>query len=166
MKKLVSLAVMILMLGGTVILAQSEDDSADAEAQALESYVQMVKGDLKAKRDSALKTLLVMTEEQRAVFDPLKQQYDEERGALRESQLALVRKFMAIHDQLTLESSSALADQFFALDEEVIQLRRKYFQLMSEEIGAVTAVQFLQLQGQFETMADLKLATAAPLAVE
>jgi hypothetical protein len=37
---------------------------------------------------------------------------------------------------------------------------------MSEQIGAVTAVQFLQLQGQFETMADLKLATAAPLAVE
>ena len=166
MKKLVSLAAMILLFGGTIALAQSDDDSADAEVQALDSYVQMVKGDLKAKRDSALRTLLVMTEEQRAVFDPLKQRYDEERGALRESQLALMRKFMAIHDQLTLESSAALADQFFALDEEVIQLRRKYFKLMSEQIGAVTAVQFLQLQGQFETMADLKLATAAPLAVE
>ena len=32
-------------------------------------------------------------------------------------------------------------------------------------LGLVVAVQYLQLQGQFETMADLKIATHVPLAV-
>ena len=164
MKKLVTLAAVVLMLGGSMTFGQSDDSSA--EVQALDGYLQMIKGDLVAKRDSALSTLLVLTEEQADAFWPLKQAYDEERGALRQRQLDLLRKFMAIHDKLTRESSAGLADQFFALDEEVIKLRKKYFEKMSEQVGAVTAVQFLQLQGQFETMADLKIATAAPLAME
>ena len=46
---------------------------------------------VKARDPSGWKNLQRVTEEQRAVFDPLKQQYDEERGDLREQQLGHLR---------------------------------------------------------------------------
>jgi len=52
----------------------------------------------------------------------------------------------------------------FSLDEQRAALHKKYFDLMVERVNPVVAAQFLQLQRQFETMGDLKLATYVPLA--
>ena len=43
-------------------------------------------------------------------------------------------------------------------------LHRAYFRQISEEISPVVAVQFIQIQNRFETMADVKAATYTPIA--
>ena len=63
MKKSMSIAIVMFLLGGTLVVAQSE-----AEQKVLEQYVQMVKGDLTAKRDSALRTLVQLDPGQSDTF--------------------------------------------------------------------------------------------------
>jgi len=159
-KKVMLIAIATLLVGGTFAFAQSE-----SEMQVLEQYVQMVKGDLTAKRDSAMKTLLELNEEESAAFWPLLKQYDKESKAINKKRRAMLEEFLGVYDKLTPAKAEELANIAFELDDERNALRKKYFKTISGEISAVVAVQFLQLQSQFETMGDIKLATAMPLAV-
>ena len=159
-KKVMLIALATFLVGGTIVSAQSE-----SETQVLEQYVQMVKGDLTAKRDSAMRTLLELNDEESAKFWPLLKQYDKEKNALRKQRRAMLEEFLGVYDKLTPAKAEELANVAFELDNARTELRKKYFKMISGEISAVVAVQFLQLQSQFETMGDMKLATAMPLAV-
>jgi hypothetical protein len=160
-KRLLPIGIALVLLGGTLAAAQSE-----AESKVLDDYVQMVKGDLTAKRDSALRTLVQLEPGQSDTFWDLVKAYDNDAKALREKRMAMLADFIKVHDQLTEAKAQELADRAFTLADERMALRKKYFQRMSDEVSTVAAVQFLQLQGQFETMGDLKIATAMPLAVK
>ena len=161
MKKVILVVLASLLLGGTLAPAQSE-----AEMQVLDQYVQMVKGDLTAKRDSAMRTLLELSEDESEKFWPLLKQYDKESKALRGKRRAMLEEFLGVYDKLTPAKAEELANVAFEIDNERNALRKKYFKKISGEVSAVVAVQFLQLQSQFETMGDMKLAAAMPLAVK
>jgi len=138
---------------------------ASAKADVLEKFFEAAGQDLGARRNSALQVLLEINEEEKKVFMPLLKSYDKELSALFDARFEMIREFAGIHDKLTAEKATELAELALDLDEKRSALHRKYFRLMSEQISPVVAVQFLQLQSQFETMADLKLATNVPLAV-
>ena len=160
MSKLVSACLLPLVFVIPTVLAQ---DSA-AETKVLEDYFKVVKGDLTAKRDSALRTLVQLSEDEAKAFWPLVETYDDEMAQQRKQRRAVIEEFLGVYDKLTPEQAQKLADRALDLDVARNEVRRKYFKLMAREVSPVVAAQFLQLQGQFETMGDLKLAAAMPLA--
>jgi hypothetical protein len=147
------------------VLPTAAQMDAPAKEEVLEKYLDAVGQDLGARRDSALLALLELDEEEKKVFLPLLKAYDKELDALFDARLEVLREFSAIHDKLTDEKATELAERALDIGDERTALQRKYFRLISEKVSPIVAVQFLQLQGQFETMADLKLATNVPLAV-
>jgi hypothetical protein len=161
------LALVPALLAALILLSLPAAAQMDAPTKEdyLEKFFEAAGQDLGARRDSALRTLLEISEEEKKVFMPLLESYDKELSAIFDARFALLREFSGVHDELTNEKASELAERALDLDEKRSALHRKYFRLMSEQVSPVVAVQFLQLQGQFETMADLKLATNVPLAV-
>jgi len=164
-KSFVVLAVVCLSAG--IAAAQTVvPETPAAEQQTLEQYLKMVRGDLEAQRDSALQGVLEMNEAERKAFWPLKQAYDKELAEIGKRRLAAIQDYMKSYKQPTPEKARELFDRFYKLDEDRMALRKKYFDLMSKEVSIVIAAQFSQLERQFETMGDLKLATRMPLAVK
>ena len=160
MNKLVVAGFSLLMLGSAAALAQD----SDADMKALEQYMQAAKGDLTAKRDSALKTLVQLDQEKSKAFWALVKSYDGEMAEQRKLRRSMLEDFFKVRDKLTVEKAEELADRALDLDTQRNEVRRKYFKRMAHEVSPIAAAQFLQLQGQFETMGDLKLAGAMPLA--
>lgn len=158
-------AVLTLGLVVACALPATGGQPAEANKQVLEQYFSAIGADLAARRDSALSTLIELTPEEAKLFWPMKKAYDTELNKWFDARFALLGEFDATHDKLTAETATALAERALKLDEQRTDLHRRYFKQMSEEISPVVAVQYLQLQGQFETMADLKIATHVPLAV-
>jgi hypothetical protein len=168
--KISSLGIVTLLVGavlGSAFVQPAQAQSGGgSQAQALDEYLKMVRGDLAKRRDSALRGLLQLDDAEAKTFWPLQQAYDAELKRISDARLFLVREFGQVYDKLTAEKAKGLAVRFFELDDQRIALHRKYFERISEEVSPVVAVQFIQLQRQFETMASLKLATNAPLAVK
>ena len=162
MSKLVPVCIALLVLGAVALPARAQDD----ETKALEQMLQVARGELTAKRDSALKTLVELDGEKEQAFWSLVGQYDKEMVEQRNQRRALIGEFVAAHDKLTAAQAENLADRVLDLDSARNEVRRKYFKRMSKEVSPVAAAQFLQIQWQFETMGDLKLQTAMPLATE
>jgi len=145
--------------------AQAEG-SKDPTTKALGEHLKAVRGDIMAKRESALKTLIVLDESQAKAFWPLKDQYDAELRKNGEARQALLREYAKVYKNPSPEQAKDLAKRSLKLDEDRNNLRGKYFDLMSEKVSVVAAGQFLQLTRQFETMMDMKVQSVVPLAGE
>ena len=155
---LLSLAFGVVLSAGSPALGQSADD------KALDGLLESIRGDLVPRRDSAMSTLIQLNDEEAKAFWPLKKQYDAELRKLYDTRLALMKEFAASHKLLTREVADDLADRFLDLERNRTELHRKYFKLMAKQVSPVAAAQFLQLQAQFEAMAEVQLMSSAPLA--
>lgn len=171
MNKIKMLGLCVLLIGTALAWIPGQPARAGEKAQAptqdqlLEEYFEVLRGDLTLRRDSALRALIQLKEGEAEPFWALQKAYDAELAQIGEKRVALARKYAAHHAELTDEQATGLAQKFLALDDERNALRRKYLEKISADVSPIVAVQFLQLQRQFETMADLKVATNAPLAV-
>jgi hypothetical protein len=163
-KKLQSVAIVSLLVAMMLALPLPAR-AGDAAAEALAEYVKMIGGDLAARRDSAVKTLLQLSEGESKKFWAIKKEYDKEFRALIDQRMALLKEYSKVHDKLTTEKANELAGRSFDISAQRNELHRKYYERISTEISPVIAIQYLQLQGQFETMFDMKLATNVPLAI-
>jgi len=163
-KRILSVTVGFVLLA-LVLLAPQPVQAKDPAAKAMKEYVQMIGGDLAAKRDSALSALITLSADEAKVFWPIKKEYDAEFKKLIDERLAVLTEFDSVHDRLTPTLARELADRALATGEKRSKLHRTYFDRISKEVSPIVAVQFLQLQGQFETMFDMKLATTVPLAM-
>jgi len=141
------------------------EKGSDAEQETLESYLKLVRGDLEARRDSALQGLLHLSATEAKAFAPLKQGYDQELRGIGNRRLAAIDDYVKVSSKLTPEDARRLGEVFHQLDVDRLNLRKKYFDRVSKDVSPVAAVQFMQIERQFETMGDLKLATRMPIAV-
>jgi hypothetical protein len=165
--KIKMLGLCVLLIGTALAWIPGQPARAEeqAQTQTLEEYFEVLRGDLTLRRDSALRALIQLGEGEAEPFWALQKAYDAELAQIGEKRLAVAQKYMKHHADLTAEQATGLAQKFLALDDERNALRRKYFEKIAADVSPIVAVQFLQLQRQFETMADLKVATNAPLAV-
>ena len=85
------LPVLLLVSLATAVPTRAADKT---EAQMLDEHLQVVRGDIVAKRDSAIKTLVQVDEQHAAAFRTLREQYDAELKKLSEARQALIREFV------------------------------------------------------------------------
>jgi hypothetical protein len=137
---------------------------AQSDTQAVDSHIDEVRRTIIQKRDSALSVLLEMSDEQAAAFWPLQKGYDKDMMELGKTDQKLVREFRQAFGKLTAETASSIAERFFDLERDRLALQQKYFHQISESVSPVIAVQFIQLQRQFETELELERLKISPLA--
>jgi hypothetical protein len=157
---------LIVAAGAAPAQVPVPDKPAAGEQQSLEQVLKMVRGDIEAQRNSALHALVELTEDEAKAFWPLKEAYDKELLAIGKRRLAAVQDYVEVQSALTAAKAQELGERFHQLDLERLALRKKYFDRIAKEVSPVAAVQFMQLQRQFETMGDLKVATMTPLAAK
>jgi hypothetical protein len=140
------------------------EEAKDANIKAIEESIQMIRGDITARRESAVSTLIRLEGEQASAFRLLKKQYDDEVKSLDQERASVAREYAQVYRNLNPEQAGDLAGRTLSLEEKRSTLRRKYYDLMAKQVSPVAAVQFLQLQRRFDSMLDVKAATVIPIA--
>jgi hypothetical protein len=154
----------VLTIGCIVALALTTAATPVAADEQLDNLIQTLRSDLGQRRNSALSTLVKLEGEQKKAFWALTGAYDKELRKITERRVALIKEFSGIASDPTPEQARSIADRSFDISDARTALHRKFFHKIADEISVVAAVQFIQLQSQFETMADAKIAASVPLA--
>jgi hypothetical protein len=160
MNKLKPVGPMVIIMAATFCVG---DVLAD-DLRAMETHMQEVRNKAKQKRDSAIGVMLDMTAEQAENFRPLVQEYDKELSKLGKRERGFVREFSERFGKLTSESAEAIGQKFFDLQRERLELQQNYLKQISDGVSPVIAVQFIQLQRQFETEVAMERMKYSPLA--
>lgn len=161
MIKATSICIMISVVIASLL---SPPARAQTGTDAVDAQMDEVRRTIIQKRDSALSVLLEMSDEQAAAFWPLQKSYDADLGKVSRSEEKLSREFRQMFGKLNVDSASDIAKRFFDLERERLSLQQSYFQRISDSVSPVIAVQFIQLQRQFETELRMEQMKAAPLA--
>jgi predicted ATP-dependent endonuclease of OLD family len=153
-----------LALGSLLALALVVPATPVVADEGLDSLIQTLRSDLGQRRDSALSTLVELNGDKKKAFWDLTKAYDEEHRKITEQRVALIKEWGKIYTDLTPEQARDIVERAFDLNDARTELKRKYFRKIADEVSAVAAAQFVQLQTQFEVMADAKLSVNVPLA--
>ena len=145
-------------------LVSSTHAQGDPEGDTLKQYMNTLKNELLSRRDATLMAIVTLDEDGHKELASLKKSYDKELLKLAGERMKLVRDFMKVHKALTADQADDLAGRYFEQEKQRQELHHRYFKMLSEKISPVVAVQFLQVQGQFETMADMERTKYVPLA--
>jgi hypothetical protein len=132
----------------------------------LQSYVQLLRADLKASKRTLIKESMQLDNKQSEAFWPLYNQYDVEQTKLGDQKLALVQQYARDFLSMTDDKADQLAQQVMQLDEQRLVLRKKYYDLMKKSLPAVVVARFFQLENQIQLVIDLQIASNLPIIEE
>ncbi len=157
MKKL---GAVLFLLASAVVLP-----SADALAQGayIESYIQLMRADVKAEKVAIITEYMEFAEEESAAFWPVYREYEFELSKLGDTRVALIKEYAEHYDLLGNEKAKELAKTFFDLEERRTSLKRKYYRKMEKVLPARTVTQFFQIENRINLLIDVQVAAEVPL---
>jgi hypothetical protein len=148
-------------LGAVAALALAA--SAAQAQQSAESWVELMRQDVKTQKVAILTAVLDMDEATSEAFWPIYREFDLEDSKLDDQRLALIKEYAATYDNLDEMKSKSLSDQFFKLKDSRNSLRKKYFDKVKKATTTSLAARFMQAQNQMDLLIDLQIAQNLPL---
>ena len=152
-KKAFIVTIIGIILSATLVQSQAE----------LDSYIEMLRSDLKTEKISIITEVMKFTEEEATAFWPVYREYDLELNKLFDQRIALIKDYAENFDAMTGEKAKDLINNALKIEDKRIGLKKKYFKKFDKVIGSINAAKFIQLERQMNLLIDVQIATGIPL---
>ncbi len=153
--------VLLLMLLGVIAIGQipaiAQTDSV------LDNVIQNVRADLKKDKVAIVGDNMSLTADQAAKFWPIYKEYEAEFTKVGDNLLALIEDYAANYGMLTNSKAAQLWEGMLRLEQQRLDLRKKYCDRLSKELSSIVAAQFLQVDNRINLLIDLQIAGGVPL---
>jgi len=127
------------------------------------SYIEVLKSDVKTQRRALITGAMGLTEEQAQKFWPVYKEYEAEFDKLMDRELELIKKYAENYADLSDEMADVLIKQAMDLDNEQLDLDKKYYAKLKKEIGAKLAAKFRMVDKRINLMINLQVAASVPV---
>lgn len=131
----------------------------------IQSFVELMRSDLSTAKKTALTEALQLSTDEASTFWPLYREYELELARLTDRRVALITQFARDWRNATFTDSKAdaLAEQWFALEQDRLELWQSYYSRFKAALSATRAAQFVQAEHQVAVLVDLQIASEIPL---
>lgn len=164
MKKTPMISVAALLFGlAATTFAQSAPTPAETQEANLKAYVSMLRQDLRKAKVAILTELMQLLPDESAKFWPVYNEYDKSLTQLGDERTALIRMFAENYGSLTDEKVTQIATGLLDFEARRNQLKKQYFQKMSQTMSVKQAARFLQIENQIEKLVDLQISSSLPV---
>jgi hypothetical protein len=145
--------------------ANTKPATTDTQDTNIRAYVELLRSDVKTKKTAILVELMQLTDDQADKFWPIYRDYDFELQALNDQKLAGIQEYAKIYnsDSMTDEKADQLANLALELENKRNDLKRKYYEMVREQLGGIIAARFLQVENQMLMVIDLQIASSLPI---
>lgn len=149
MKKFLATLALALPLG---LLAQND-------------LVELVRADIRTEMRAIVTLNMGLSEAESEKFWPLYNAYEQDRQALWDKKIALIKEYAEVYEGMTNDQAQSLLDRAMKMDAEFDALRMKHIKLMEKALPATLVGRFYQIDTRLAKLMDLQLAEEIPLAM-
>jgi len=153
------LCAVVGQLGALTVRAQDKQ----AEDKQVDRYVTMLRTDLKAEKATIIVNNMHFTEAEKDAFWPVYQKYQKELSKLGDERVALIKDYAAHLGTIDDAKAKELTARAMALEEQRLQLVKKYIDEFGKVLPAKQVARFFQLEMQMQRMVDIQVAAELPL---
>jgi len=150
----------LFVLGAMVASAQTAPITD--EEKNLQAYVGLLRSDVKKAKSQVISEVMEFDSGQAAKFWPIYKEFETELSKIGDGIQALVKDYISNYDKMTPEIADKLATRLLDIDQQRLDLKKKYYARLKGALDAVTAARFLQVENQLEKLLDLQLAAQLP----
>lgn len=151
-----------------VLLSASPGNAQEAarsttEQANIQSYIDLLRKDVRKEKVAILTELMDLTPEQASRFWPVYNEYDKELARLGDERVANVRVYTENYRSMSDQKVSEVARKALDLEARRTELKKRYFDRMSQAVSPKIAGRFLQIENQLLTIIDLQIASDLPI---
>jgi hypothetical protein len=137
---------------------------ANIFAQDADSYIEVLKSEVKTDKKAIIAETMQFTEQQSAAFWPVYTEFEYELEKLSNKRIANIKDFAANYDSLTDAKADELIKTSFSFQNDRLDLNEKYYKKFAEVLTPIVAAKYMQLENQIQLILDLNIAANLPLA--
>jgi hypothetical protein len=138
--------------------------STGPSSQNLDAYVALLRKDVRSQKSEIMSEVMQLDPEQAAKFWPIYRDYDAELTKINDLRVANIKEYAASYNQMTDAKADGLIRNGLAYRKRRMELLTKYYERVKQEMGAVTAARFVQVEDQLLMIIDLQISSALPIA--
>jgi len=133
-------------------------------AQDIDSYIELLKSDLKTDKKAIITEVMKFDEAQSEVFWPIYREYEYEQDKLSDKRISNIKDFAANFDSLTNEKANQLIENAFEFQDNRLDLNKKYYKKFAEVLTPIVAAKYMQLEQEIQLLIDISINSNLPLA--
>lgn len=133
-------------------------------AQDMDSYIELLKSDLKTDKKAIITEVMQFDETQSAAFWPIYKEFEFDLDKLSEKRIANIKDFAANYDVMSDEKAKELIENAFDFQDKRLDLNKKYHKKFANALGPIVAAKYMQLEYQIQLLIDLSINSNLPLA--
>ena len=149
--------IVLLIFAAAAIAAYAQEPANQ------ETYLELLKSDLKTQKVAVITEGMAMTDAQSAIFWPIYRKYDAELTTLNDTRLAVIKDYAANFESMTPAKADELTNKTFAFFENRLKLQKKYYKEFSKALGPVLAAKYMQIERSINTVFDFQIMSQIPL---
>lgn len=128
-----------------------------------QEYIALLRKDISAEKAKLVGTVMQFDAEDAAKFWPIYRDYDAELNKLNDLRVANIKEYARTYREMTDAKADELIKDAMTFQKQRDELLAKYYERVKQELGAITAARFLQVEHQLLLIIDLKIASALPV---
>jgi hypothetical protein len=133
-----------------------------AGERTMESYMELLRADLRTARIAIITEVMQFTDEQSEIFWPIYRKYQLEIEKLNDEAVYLIREYLEGLGKHSDRDAQTLLNKRFALEKKRIGVEEKYFRQMTRKLPTKTVVKFFQLEHTINLLIDLQISAELP----
>jgi hypothetical protein len=132
-------------------------------AQTGTDIANVARAELRTEKSALMTEAMMLSDAQSEKFWPIYREYENELDKISDTRLSSLKMFAENYDSMTDKTADGLISNMFALDEDRVKLRKKYYKKMKKALDSVMAARFAQVDRQISTLVDLEIMQMVPL---
>jgi hypothetical protein len=137
--------------------------AATPEDANIKAYIALLRKDVRTEKAKLLGTVMQFDAEDAAKFWPIYRDYDVELSKLNDMRVANIQEYAKSYTTMTDDKADELIKNAMSYQKQRGELLAKYYERVKQDLGAITAARFVQVEHQLLTIIDLKIASALPV---
>jgi hypothetical protein len=171
---LIAVFLVVCLTPGGVLVAQTNATTEKAPAKTattdrppqelnIEEYIKLLREDVGSQKVKLLGQIMQFDAEDAAKFWPIYRDYDAELSKVSDLRVANILEYSRSYTNMTDAKADDLIKNAMAFQKQRDELLGKFYERVKQELGAITAARFVQVEHQLLTIIDLKIASSLPV---
>jgi hypothetical protein len=158
-----SLLTASLAFAPAVWAQDSAQPAPKSDAQNIQAYIDLLRANVRQQKGEMMGAVMQLSAADAAKFWPIYEQYDAELAKLNDQRVANIKEYASSYDQMTDDKADELIHKAMSYRKQRSELLAKYYELVKQSLGGITAARFVQVEDQLLLIIDLQIDSSLPV---
>jgi len=136
---------------------------SDSQKKNIQAYIDLLRANVRQEKSQIMGAVMLLDVDDAAKFWPIYSDYNEELTKVNNLRSDNIQEYARVYTAITDEKADELIKRALDYQKQRAELLGKYYERFKQEVGAITAARFVQVENQLLLIIDLQIASSLPI---